>query len=160
MESKTMKDAIIFDLDGTLADLSHRLHFISNGNRDWDSFFAACKDDAPIPHMVQLYRMLKEAKVSDTTTFSKHTLIVASGRSDSCRYDTAMWMLDNGIITKHLYMRKEGDHRSDYQVKQEILEQIKADGFNPIMAFDDRDQVVKMWRDNEVPCAQVAPGDF
>jgi hypothetical protein len=28
------------------------------------------------------------------------------------------------------------------------------------MAFDDRSQVVKMWRKRGVPCAQVADGDF
>jgi hypothetical protein len=41
-----------------------------------------------------------------------------------------------------------------------MLTQIKADGWLPIMAFDDRARVVKMWRDNGVPCCQVAPGDF
>lgn len=37
---------------------------------------------------------------------------------------------------------------------------IVSHGYEPIMAFDDRDRVVKMWRDAGIPCAQVAPGDF
>ncbi len=57
-------------------------------------------------------------------------------------------------------MRSEGDHRPDYKVKEELLGRILKDGFEPIMAFDDRDQVVKMWREAGVPCAQVADGNF
>ncbi len=45
-------------------------------------------------------------------------------------------------------------------VKAELLDQIVADGFSPVMAFDDRNQVVEMWRARGIPCAQVAPGDF
>jgi hypothetical protein len=57
-------------------------------------------------------------------------------------------------------MRKEGDHRDDDIIKLELLEQVRADGFEPIMAFDDRNRVVAAWRSAGVPCAQVAPGDF
>ena len=57
-------------------------------------------------------------------------------------------------------MRKEGDHRPDHIIKLELLAQIRSDGFEPIMAFDDRNSVVKMWRDAGIPCAQVAEGDF
>ena len=51
-------------------------------------------------------------------------------------------------------------HRADDILKIELLDQIRADGFSPIMAFDDRDRVVAAWRAAGVPCAQVAPGDF
>jgi hypothetical protein len=59
-----------------------------------------------------------------------------------------------------LYMRRRNDRRPDYIVKAELLDQLLADGYRPIMAFDDRDQVVKMWREKGVPCAQVAEGNF
>jgi len=45
-------------------------------------------------------------------------------------------------------------------VKREMLDRIRADGYNPIMAFEDRSRVVKMWREAGIPCAQVAEGDF
>lgn len=48
----------IFDIDGTLADLSHRLHFIQKKPADWDGFFAACSDDAPIPEVIELIQRL------------------------------------------------------------------------------------------------------
>jgi hypothetical protein len=65
-----------------------------------------------------------------------------------------------GYVLHKLYMRRDGDHRPDDIVKREMLQQMRVDGWSPIMAFDDRNQVVEMWRANGVPCAQVASGDF
>lgn len=30
---------VIVDIDGTVADLSHRIHFIEGEKKDWDSFY-------------------------------------------------------------------------------------------------------------------------
>ena len=57
-------------------------------------------------------------------------------------------------------MRRGSDRRPDYVVEAELLDRILADGYRPIMAFDHREQVVKMWRARGVPCAQVAEGNF
>ena len=57
-------------------------------------------------------------------------------------------------------MRKAGDYRPDAKVKEELLTQVKADGYEPILAFEDRERVVDMWRRNGIQCCQVAPGDF
>jgi hypothetical protein len=57
-------------------------------------------------------------------------------------------------------MRPANDHRQDNFIKFEILEQIRHEYGEPFMVFDDRDQVVNMWRENGVRCMQVAPGDF
>jgi hypothetical protein len=146
-----MADCYLFDIDGTIADCSHRLRYISDTPKDWRSFFAACRNDAPIPHIIDL-----ALKLRATTA-----IVFVSGRSDECRVATEEWLLGNGLgYVGNLYMRKAGDHRDDDKVKAELLEQILADGFQPIMAFDDRDRVVKMWRDRGIPCAQVAAGDF
>jgi hypothetical protein len=59
-----------------------------------------------------------------------------------------------------LYLRKDGDFRPDDVVKKEIFNKIKEDGFTPQLAFDDRDQVVKMWREMGIPCYQVREGKF
>jgi hypothetical protein len=105
--------------------------------------------DNPIPHIVELAQHL--AKM-ETTVF-------CSGRSDQVRQETEVWLKDHGLVGP-LYMRARRDKRADYIVKGELLDRIRADGWEPIMAFDDRDQVVKMWRERGVPCAQVAEGDF
>ena len=57
-------------------------------------------------------------------------------------------------------MRKAGDFRDDDIIKVELLHELAEDKFKPIMAFDDRNRVVKAWRAAGIPCAQVAEGDF
>lgn len=139
----------LFDLDGTLADCSHRLHHIKGARKNWRAFFAACSRDGPIPHMVELARHLMKVE----------TVVFVSGRSDEVREQTLEWLKGHGLKGP-LYMRRAGDRRSDFIVKAELLDRVIRDGFEPIMAFDDRDQVVKMWREKGIPCAQVAEGDF
>jgi phosphoglycolate phosphatase-like HAD superfamily hydrolase len=142
----------LFDLDGTLADLSHRLPLIQKDPKDWDAFFAACGDDAPISHIIGVAQAL----------MTSGCLVFVSGRSDAVRPQTEAWLFKHGLGDGpgRLYMRKAGDHRPDNIVKGELLDQILAAGFRPVMAFEDRDQVVKMWRERGIPCAQVADGNF
>ena len=141
----------VFDIDGTLADCSHRIHNIEKQPKDWDAFFAACGYDEPIPHIVSLAVTLHDAD---------QNIVYVSGRSDQCKTETLNWLEAYELPDAPIYMRKAGDHRPDDIVKGELLDQLIADGFQPIMAFDDRDRVVKMWRERGIPCAQVAEGNF
>lgn len=141
----------LFDIDGTIADCSHRIHHIQGTPKDWNAFFAGCKDDKPINHVIDLLVTLFDAGKD---------IVLVSGRSDQCRAATLDWLDRHGIPDFPLYMRKEGDHRDDSIIKLELLAQLRADGFDPVMAFDDRDRVVKAWRSAGIPCAQVAEGNF
>ena len=141
----------IFDIDGTLADCTHRIHHIEKHPKDWDSFFAASHADAPILHMIELYRLCA----------TKYPVICVSGRSDTCRTRTEDWLVEHcGNLPWALYMRKTGDHRDDDIIKAELLAQLRGDGWIPVMVFDDRTRVVNMWREHGIPCLQVAHGDF
>jgi hypothetical protein len=141
---------VIFDLDGTLADLTHRLHFILGEKKDWDGFFAACTDDKPIPHMIELCNTLYKAG---------YGIAICSGRSAAVRTETSLWLNENDVLYDQVFMRKDGDHREDNLVKAEMLPAVQKLG-EILMAFDDRDQVVKMWREHGIPCCQVAEGNF
>ena len=49
-DSQKQKPLYIFDLDGTIADISHRRHIIESDTRDsgkWRRFYSACDRDAP-----------------------------------------------------------------------------------------------------------------
>lgn len=144
-------DCYLFDIDGTLADCSHRLRHIQKEPKDWRAFFAECQGDKPISHIVRLAITLSDADQS---------IVYVSGRSSECEAETMTWLIETGLPEAPLYMRKEGDHRDDDVVKSELLDRVLADGWKPIMAFDDRSRVVKMWRSRGIPCAQVAEGDF
>jgi hypothetical protein len=87
--------------------------------------------------------------------------VFVCGRSETAvRAETEGWLERETGIRGPLYMRNARDRRPDYIVKAELLEQVLADGYRPLMACHDRDQVVKMCRAIGVPCAQVAEGNF
>lgn len=48
---------VIFDLDGTIADINHRTHFVRGGNKDWESFFAGCVADVPNAPVVAAFNV-------------------------------------------------------------------------------------------------------
>lgn len=149
-----MRPVWVFDIDGTLANAEHRLHHIKKQPKDWTAFFAEVINDDPIEHMVKLCNDL----------WTSTDVIFVSGRSDECRDHTRVWLdrhLSIGSVAdEFLYMRHAGDYRPDDVIKIELLAEIRANGFDPIMVFDDRNRVVEAWRAAGVPCAQVAPGDF
>jgi len=150
------QDCVIWDLDGTLFDTTHRQHLLP----DWNAFFVACVDDPPIAHVVRIFDLLHKGYDESERLLP----VFVSGRSEQVRAQT------EASIIKHIYepadnhtllfMRAQGDHRPDNQVKSDILDQILHRGLNPIVAFDDRDQVVNMWRSRGIPCFQVAEGKF
>lgn len=158
---KFMRPLYIFDLDGTLADIEHRLHFIQQEKKDWRSFFSECVNDKPIQSVLQTLHTLRKGRAE---------IWVWSGRSDEVREQTKQWLYKHGVFHAYwnpmqapeaLMMRKSGDHRDDVVVKGEWLSQIEPPEWKRLTAvFEDRARVVKMWRDAGVPCFQVAPGDF
>jgi hypothetical protein len=154
----------IFDVDGTLANIEHRRHYIEQSPKNWPEFKARCYDDTPITHIVDLCRILywharEEAHAYDYDM--EYDVVLVSGRNECQRHLTELWLFEVALLPPmKLYMRADGDYRSDEIIKFELLQQVRADGYEPIMSFDDRDRVVSMWRNNGIPCAQVAPGDF
>lgn len=141
---------VVFDIDGTIADIEHRRHFVQKPNRDWRSFERNIYNDKPKEAVVRLLRMLHPT----------NRIVLSSGRHEGQRFGTESWLQNHHIPWDNLYMRKEKDYRADNIVKLELLAQMNADGYDPWIVFDDRDQVVKMWRDAGYTCCQVAPGDF
>lgn len=152
---------IVVDLDGTIADITHRLHYISKDKprkeRSWKKFFEACDKDKPIQPILDIITCL----YSVGYYCQINRIIFASGRSDEVKGKTIEWLDANfGYTYEKLYMRKAGDYRADYIVKEEILDQMIADGYNPTIAIDDRKQCVDLWRRRGLTCLQVADGDF
>lgn len=154
-----MKDLYLFDLDGTLADCQHRVHFLNNTDdpNRWRKFYAACGQDKPIQHVIE---------VMNSLLYARNDVWVVSGRSDECREQTEAWLTNHSAFfgymgSCHVIMRRAGDTRPDNEVKQEMLDNMLVDDRERIAAvFDDRDRVVAMWRSNGIPCYQVAPGNF
>jgi len=141
---------VIFDIDGTLANIDHRLHHITGDKKDWDEFSNWMHLDRLKEDIYALYMMCK---------FSGYNIMVVTGRFERYRSITEEWLKLRGITFKHLYMRPDGDYSPDYEIKQRILDEHIADK-KVLFAVDDRDRVVEMWRSNNITCLQVQKGDY
>lgn len=145
-----MPECVIFDIDGTLADLTHRREHLLKDPRDWDAFYEAMVDDPLIYPIWRLYRTLRD----------DHTIILCSGRPEDYRTHTQDWLSRHGIFYNKLMLRPSGDYREDTLIKREMLWALRADGWEPLLVVEDRQRVVDMWREQGIVCLQCAPGDF
>lgn len=91
----------------------------------------------------------------------RRDIIYVSGRNEAARGDTEQWINDNlACRPNHLFMRPDGDSRSDEIIKAEILDRHILPTWDVVGVIDDRNRVVDMWRSKGLTCLQVAPGDF
>lgn len=142
---------VVCDIDGTIADISHRLHHIEGEEKDWDSFYADCEFDKPKKDIIRIVHELR-------STGKK--ILFSTGRSEQCYEKTMKWLHKHFGDFEEILMRKEGDYRKDYIVK---LEEFKKAGYKKteiFCVFEDRIGVVDAWRELGVPVLQVADGDF
>lgn len=146
-----MKNIAIFDLDGTLALIEHRRHFVEGEKKNWPAFFAACVDDQPNQPVIEVLSALAMAGSE---------IWIVSGRSDEVLQQTLAWFDKYNIGYHQILMRKAGDYRADDIVKREWLTNGTIPKERVAMVFDDRARVVDMWRSEGLTCLQVAPGDF
>lgn len=139
---------VIFDLDGTLADITHRLHYIKGETKNWDAFHLACVNDEPKKAIISLFKALEAD--------GEYKMFVVSGRNEMVRKQTERWLKDHYIIHDDLIMRPEGDHTPDDELKERWLLEGKLGPIEDILCvFDDRQRVVDMWRRNGLTCLQV-----
>lgn len=171
-----MTPLYIFDLDGTLALIQHRRHFVErkacpscgwlkpcdhsrDGTRPkdrprWKEFHEACVYDEPNGPVLRVLAALSMAR-------PMNDIWVFSGRSDVVRGQTERWLFANVGWVPPLTMRKEGDFTPDDRLKESWLHAMPSQDRQRLIAvFDDRQRVVDMWRRNGVACLQVAAGDF
>ena len=155
------KKTVIFDLDGTLAliDDRRKLSTKPNGKLDWDIFFdpkniSLDKPNTPVITMAQ------------TLHSQGFRIVIFSGRSKATYRTTRQWLIQNDVPFDMLQMRPNdrdtGGHfhfMKDSDLKQHWLDTLinKDDVF---AVFDDRNQVVDMWRSNGLTTFQVAEGNF
>jgi FMN phosphatase YigB (HAD superfamily) len=144
-------DCWIFDIDGTLANGSHRKHWVNSKPKNWNAWYASAHLDTPYWDIIDFMNVARSKGLR---------VVISTGRSEEYREDTMRWFRNYGIHCERMYMRPTGDYRDDSVVKKEMLDQMRVDGYNPLLVFDDRDRVVKMWRENGIRCLQVQEGNF
>jgi predicted secreted acid phosphatase len=143
------KEIVIFDIDGTLADVSERIHHLKKKPKDWNAFFDNMAQDKAIQSMVRLCNILHASGIQ---------IILCSGRSEEHRGETVKWLAQHAVKYHELLLRKDHDRRTDSVVKREMLEDI--DKSKILFVVEDRSRVVEMWRSEGLVCLQCAPGKF
>lgn len=137
-----LPDAILVDLDGTVALMGKRSPYDSK----------RVHLDRPNAPVIRAVRAMYEAG---------HTIIYCSGRQEDSRVPTEAWLDQHvGVPYAALHMRKTGDTRKDAIVKREIFDRELRHAWHIIAVFDDRNQVVRMWRELGLTVFQVADGNF
>lgn len=139
---------IIVDIDGTLAHMTGRSPY------DYSQVHTDIVDENVASIVRRYYARDVMTEIPDTY------VVIVSGRKAECRELTEQWLKDNHIPYDEFYMRNDGDDRDDRIVKKEIYDEFIKPRFNVRFVLDDRDRVVKMWRENGLKVLQVAEGDF
>lgn len=142
---------VISDLDGTLADIEHRLHWIHRDDPDWTAFFLACPGDVPIGNTITVLRTLHAAG---------YEVVIASGRGEVARDATIDWLSRHDVPWDRLLLRSKGDERHDDEIKTEM---VRENGLAPeltLVVLEDRASVVQTWRRMGFHVFQVADGNF
>jgi len=134
--------AVIFDIDGTVAHM--------NGRSPYD--YSKVSTDTPDRAVIETAQLYANAG---------YQVIFLSGRKFECHNDTLEWLHTHTYIDDlQLLMRKTGDDRRDAVVKYELFDNYVRFNYNVVGVYDDRNQVVDMWRKLGLKTYQVEEGNF
>lgn len=122
---------VVVDIDGVLADVRHRVHFVEGKRRDWENFFAAAPEDPPLMEGMREIQRAQDEGLG---------VIYLTGRPERCRDSTQVWLRDHHFPDAPLYMRPDHDRRPARAFKVETLQRISAD--HEVVRFIDDDIAV------------------
>jgi len=147
--------AIIFDIDGTISDDSHRQPILNRNNpitpEDWEDYHSACIDDKPFGVVCEIMRDFFK---------SGHKIILITGRDEKYMAQTRLWFLEQELDFDLMIMRPNGNRDSSVKLKRDIYENDIKDNYQVEAVFEDRKRVVDMWRGLGLMCLQTKEGDY
>lgn len=132
-----VRGAVVFDLDGTLYDVTSIVHLVEGDQRDFDAFHAASIDCPPYAHVLEAAHAARAAG---------QAVIVITGRSAVWRDLTLTWFSRHDVPFDLMLMRYTDDFRPDHVVKDQFLADIVADGYTVLEAWEDSAMVAENWR--------------
>ena len=151
---KFEKDSIVLcDIDGTIADITHRLHFVKPGKghkKDWKGFFESMDEDEVREDVkTEIMKLFNEGK----------TIIFMSGRPEKYREFTQRWLARNFLnIYYTIIMRKSTDKRQDDETKRDLFNEYFPDKSVIHVVYDDRPRVLRVWKEMGLNVVDVGKG--
>lgn len=144
------KGIVLCDIDGTIANLTHRLHYVKKPEgekKDWKRFFSNMDLDLPIHEVINRVKALQE---------EGYMIVCISGRPEDYREVTETWV--KRFMTPYTFlMRRSGDSRSNDIVKEELLNNYLG-GYTIHKVFDDQPSVIRMWNRNKLDVVDCGNG--
>lgn len=147
-----VRKLIVVDLDGTLANIDHRVPLVTRDRPDWDAFNMACGDDKPNRWCVKL--------INEMAPAYGIRLVIVSARSKVVEQETKDWLNNhvtaffNGDVELFM-LREAGDTTEDVALKMRWLKEVAGGPAAVLFAVDDRQKVVDAWRAAGVTCLQA-----
>ncbi len=142
---------VVFDMDGVLSDATGRQHYLDGpGKKDWKGFFEACDEDTLIEEVARLTELLDPAA----------TVVLLTGRPVRVQGKTLDWLARHGVRWDLLVMRPAGDYSASLEFKRETISELRQQGFDVRLAFEDDLRNRDMFRAEGVPCVYVHSGYY
>ena len=144
-----MRNAVIFDMDGTLANVSsirHHLTKFDEGKRRIIKHFDRFHEDS-----VNVPSNSYVVNAAQVAHMLGHDVIIVTARKHKWRNHTAMWLALNNIPSDAMFMRHDNDDRKDVSVKRDILSVIRT-SWNVLAAWDDNPAIIALWKEEGIPC--------
>jgi len=142
--------AVVFDMDGVLADASGRQHLLERPYRDWDAFFEACGEDPLIDEVGHLLHVLDQ---------DLHVVLLTA-RPIRVQRQTLGWLDRMDLRWDLLIMRDYGDYGASREFKRRTVAELRAAGLEPSLAFEDDRRNVAMFRAEGIPCIYIHSGYY
>lgn len=149
-----MKTAVIFDMDGTLADVSSIRHHLTKYDetkrtvvKHFNRFHAESVSVPSHRHVVNAAQMAH---------MLGHAVLVVTARKHMWRHHTAWWLAMHEVPSDMLMMRGNEDNRKDYEVKRDMLDTLLK-AYDIVHAWDDNPSIINLWKENNIPTT-VVPG--
>lgn len=123
----TQRPLAVFDIDGVLADVTHRLHHLQRRPKNWHGFFGDALHDPPLEEgLTLLVEAAQDCEVAYVT-----------GRPEACRRDTVTWLQRHGLPEGTLVMRAQRDRRPAKVAKPQLLSRLAAGRTVAVVVDDD-----------------------
>ena len=143
-------NSIIVDIDGTLANIDHRRHYVKGCRKDWSEFKKKYIEDQANKWCVCLIEAMYKQGLN---------LLFVTGREEAYRKGT-LEQIENWVCVHYskvfLFMRSDGDFRSDVEVKKEMYNTHIKEKFKVLFCVDDSEVIVNLWRSLGLVCLDCA----
>lgn len=149
-EGPVLGETVVFDLDGVLSDAAGRQHYLEWPGRNWRAFFEAVGDDPVIEEVGTLLHALDH----------RYFVVLLTARPMAVQDQTHDWLVRNDLRWDLLVMRDMGDYDLAAEFKAGTVDQLRAAGLEPALAFEDDQRNVEMFRGRGIPCVYIHSGYY